>query len=122
MARFRKTTRPRRLIRKQEVLHRTGYSHTTIWRLEKAGLFPLRVQLSPMAVGWFEDEVDEWIASRIRQGGKKPSVLAPNVPRPPEPEAPPPAPTRRRRLSRLSPGRGREPASQDGGADRDSRP
>ena len=71
MASFRKATRPRRLIRKQEVLHRTGYSHTTIWRLEKAGLFPLRVQLSPMAVGWFEDEVDQWIASRIRRGGKK---------------------------------------------------
>ena len=98
MARLRKTTRPRRLIRKQEVLHRTGYSHTTIWRLEKAGLFPLRVQLSPMAVGWFEDEVDQWIASRIRRGGKKPSVWWPNVPRPPESEEPPPAPapTRRR--------------------------
>ena len=99
MASFRKATRPRRLIRKQEVLHRTGYSHTTIWRLEKAGLFPLRVQLSPMAVGWFEDEVDQWIASRIRRGGvKKPSVRRPNVPRPPEPEEPPPAPapTRRR--------------------------
>jgi prophage regulatory protein len=100
LASFRKATRPRRLIRKQEVLHRTGYSHTTIWRLEKAGLFPLRVQLSPMAVGWFEDEVDQWIASRIRRGGgvKKPSVRWPNVPRPPEPEEPPPAPapTRRR--------------------------
>jgi predicted DNA-binding transcriptional regulator AlpA len=34
------------LIRKPEVLRRTGLSHVGIWRLEKQGKFPKRVQLS----------------------------------------------------------------------------
>ena len=65
---------PRRLIRKPELLRRVPYSDTTIWREEKAGRFPRRVQLGPMAVAWYEDEVDEWIKSRIRQAGKRPTV------------------------------------------------
>jgi prophage regulatory protein len=64
----------RRIIRKPEVRRRTGYSYTSIWREEKAGRFPKRVQLSPMAVGWFEDEVLDWIQSRVRRGGKRPPV------------------------------------------------
>jgi prophage regulatory protein len=62
---------PGRLIRKPEVLDLTGYSYTTIWREEKARRFPKRVQLSPMAVGWFENEVLDWIQSRVRRGGKR---------------------------------------------------
>jgi prophage regulatory protein len=66
----------RRIIRKPEVRRRTGYSDTTIWRKEKSGTFPERILLSAdgMAVGWFEDEVDEWIQSRVRQSGKRPPV------------------------------------------------
>jgi prophage regulatory protein len=66
----------RRIIRKPEVERLTGYSAVQIWRLEGRGLFPRRVQLSPMAVGWFEDEVSAWIQSRVRQGGKRPPVRA----------------------------------------------
>jgi prophage regulatory protein len=64
----------RRIIRRPEVRRRTGYSDTTIWRKEKEGTFPERVQLSSdgMAVGWYEDEVDAWIQSRIREPGKRP--------------------------------------------------
>ena len=64
----------RRIIRKPEVVRRTGYSAVQIWRFERDGLFPKRVQLGPMAVGWYENEVDAWVASRIRQGGKRPPV------------------------------------------------
>jgi prophage regulatory protein len=64
----------RRIIRKPEVVRRTGYSAVQIWRFERDGLFPKRVQLGPMAVGWFEDEVLDWIQSRVRQGGKRPPV------------------------------------------------
>jgi prophage regulatory protein len=64
----------RRIIRKPEVRRRTGLSDTTIWRKEKGGEFPQRVQLSSdgMAVGWFEDEVDAFIHSRVRGPGKRP--------------------------------------------------
>ena len=64
----------RRIIRKSEVVRRTGYSAVQIWRFERDGLFPKRVLLGPMAVGWYEDEVSEWILSRVRRGGKRPPV------------------------------------------------
>lgn len=66
----------RRIIRKPEVVRRTGYSAVQIWRFERDGLFPRRVQLSPtgMAVGWYEDEVSSWILSRVRQRGRRPPV------------------------------------------------
>lgn len=68
------TSTGRRIIRKPEVERLTGYSGVQIWRLEGKGQFPSRVELSPMAVGWFEDEVIEWIQSRVRRGGKRPPV------------------------------------------------
>ena len=45
-------------LRKPEVQKRTGLSDTTIWRLEKAGKFPTRVQLTEHIVGWDEGEID----------------------------------------------------------------
>ena len=42
----------------------TGLSRTTIWRLERAGLFPRRRQLSPNTVGWPRAEIEEWLATR----------------------------------------------------------
>jgi prophage regulatory protein len=61
----------RRIIRDPEVERRTGYSRSQRWRMEKAGRFPVRVQLNPNVgaqggVGWFEDEVDAWIHDRVR--------------------------------------------------------
>ena len=41
----------RRIIRKRVVLQRTGYSDATIWRKEKAGQFPERVQ-HPVLMAW----------------------------------------------------------------------
>jgi predicted DNA-binding transcriptional regulator AlpA len=53
------------------VARRTGYSPAHFCRLERRGLFPKRVRLTPGtgagwrggAVGWFEDEIDEWLAA-----------------------------------------------------------
>jgi prophage regulatory protein len=36
-----------------------------IWRLEKAGKFPIRVQVSAQRIAWVESEIDDWIADRI---------------------------------------------------------
>jgi prophage regulatory protein len=52
---------PARLLRKAEVLARTGLSDTTIWRLEKRGEFPKGRRLSPGRVGYLESEVQAWI-------------------------------------------------------------
>jgi prophage regulatory protein len=40
------------------------YSRQHIARLEAAGTFPLRRQLSQSRVGWFADEIEAWIESR----------------------------------------------------------
>ena len=45
---------------------RTGLSSPTIWRLERTGQFPARVQLAPNSVGWFESDVEAWLVSRQR--------------------------------------------------------
>jgi prophage regulatory protein len=52
------------ILRKREVSQRVGLSAVTIWRLEKAGKFPSRVQLGPRCVGWKEEEINQWIESR----------------------------------------------------------
>ena len=63
----------RSILRKRTVHQRTGLSDTTIWRLEKAGDFPARVQITEAGpVGWYEDEIDAWVEGRVRGGGKRP--------------------------------------------------
>lgn len=52
-----------RILRIKAVVERTGLSRPTIWRKERAGLFPQRRKLSGSAVGWLEHEIEEWIES-----------------------------------------------------------
>jgi predicted DNA-binding transcriptional regulator AlpA len=62
------------IIRKSEVLKRTGLSYPTIFRYERAGLFPHRIRLTESGlIGWYESEIDAWIHERVRGGGKRPS-------------------------------------------------
>ena len=67
----------KRLIRLPEVLSRTGYGRTTIYRKMEDGSFPRSVKLGgppidpnvfdSRAIAWIEDEVDQWIESRIEE-------------------------------------------------------
>ena len=59
---------PLRLLRFGEVRLRTGLSRSTIWRMERSGSFPSRIQVSVNVVAWREDEVDAWIVSKVRRG------------------------------------------------------
>jgi predicted DNA-binding transcriptional regulator AlpA len=54
------------LLPTNDILNITGLSRTTLWRLERAGKFPMRLRLSANRVGWRKDEVEEWIATRPR--------------------------------------------------------
>ena len=64
-----------RFIRLNEVLSRTGYGRTSIYRKMEDGSFPKSVKLGgppkdpsifdSRAVAWIEDEVEQWIESRI---------------------------------------------------------
>jgi prophage regulatory protein len=42
----------------------TGLSNTTIWRMQRAGMFPAYVRLSPRRVGLPVDRLTEWLAER----------------------------------------------------------
>ena len=55
-----------RILGPKEVRKITNLSTTTIWRLEKAGKFPRRVNLTDSRVGWIETEIDEWLKARPR--------------------------------------------------------
>ncbi len=56
-----------RIIRKPELMSKIGLSDATIYRMEKAGRFPKRMQLGGNSVGWVESEVLEWVESRKAQ-------------------------------------------------------
>lgn len=52
------------ILDEKSVKKLTSLSRTTRWRLERAGLFPKRVQLSNNRVGWHLAEVKKWLESR----------------------------------------------------------
>nr|WP_089221146.1 AlpA family phage regulatory protein [Sphingomonas laterariae] len=52
-----------RLVRLPEVRERTGLSTATIYRKVASGDFPNRVQISTNVVGWYESQIDAWIAN-----------------------------------------------------------
>ena len=54
-----------KVLSKKEVRSLVLYSPQHIARLEKAGLFPKRVQLGPNRVGWIESEILDWLQIRI---------------------------------------------------------
>lgn len=55
-----------RLIRQAEVARLVGLGATTVWELERKGLFPRRRLIVPggRLIGWVSSEVEEWIRSR----------------------------------------------------------
>lgn len=56
-----------RAIRKPELREVTGLSDATIWRLEKAGKFPKRLQLGGNAVAWLQSEIMAWLRDRAAE-------------------------------------------------------
>ena len=65
-----------RFIRLPEVMSRTGYGRTSIYRKMEDGSFPNSLKLGgppkdpnefdSRAIAWIEEEVDQWIESRIQ--------------------------------------------------------
>ena len=56
----------RRIIGWKELSKLVPYCRQHIARLEAQGLFPRRVQLSHSRIGWYVDEIEQWIESRQR--------------------------------------------------------
>ena len=65
----------KRFIRLPEVLSRTGYGRTTIYRKMEDGSFPKSLKLGgppkdpsefdSRAIAWIEEEIDQWIEDKI---------------------------------------------------------
>jgi len=53
-----------RVIRKPELFNKVPLSDATIWRREKAGDFPKRIKLGGNSVGWFENEIEDWLTKK----------------------------------------------------------
>ena len=64
------------LIHRFPALHaKTSLSRTEVWRKEKAGEFPARIQLGRQSVGWDAAEVDRWLKSCKRGVLAQPSGI-----------------------------------------------
>ena len=51
------------ILRRKQVEKRTGLSRSTIYLRIKEGTFPKPINLGVRAVGWLENEIDEWLAA-----------------------------------------------------------
>jgi prophage regulatory protein len=58
-------SKPKRILRRPEVMARVGVTHSQIDNMEKQGRFPKRIKISVKAAGWIESEIDEFIDKRI---------------------------------------------------------
>ncbi len=59
-----------RIMRLPEVKSITGLSRSTIYFRMARGTFPKQVCLGGRAVGWLEEEIQEWLHLRIRASRK----------------------------------------------------
>jgi len=57
---------PDRVLRLPDVKARTGLSRSSIYAYMKDAKFPQHITLGERSVGWYESEVDAWVASRQR--------------------------------------------------------
>ena len=67
-----------KVLRLVAVLTRTGKSQSGVYEGVSAGTFPGPIRIGPRAVGWLEDEIDDWVAQRIAERDAK-RKLAPPV-------------------------------------------
>ena len=62
------TVKSGRLLRLPAVMDRCALGRSSIYAGVKNGTFVTPVRLSTRAVGWREDEIDSWVAERVKTG------------------------------------------------------
>lgn len=60
--------KPGKLVRLPAVEERTGFKKSSVYAGVKAGTFPAPVRLSARAVAWRDEDLDQWIAERVKVG------------------------------------------------------
>ncbi len=58
------TPRGGRFLRMPDVVASVGLSTATINRLHRLGQFPRKRRLSTNSIGWWEDDIKDWMNSR----------------------------------------------------------
>ncbi len=64
---FMKGLKMANIIKIAAVVDKTELSKSTIYAMIKRKEFPAQLCLHRRAVGWLEDEIDEWIVERITE-------------------------------------------------------
>src|SRR3546814_18999269 len=54
-----------KIIRLRTVLARTGLSRSTLYRMIASGTFPRQQRIGIQATGWYQSEVEQWIADPL---------------------------------------------------------
>ncbi len=71
------------IIRFKKVREKTGLSRSTVYRRIRRGEFPTPIDLGNGQLGWFDEEIDGWVAARPRHvpraHGKPKSEPAPTA-------------------------------------------
>lgn len=55
----------------EQMIKMTGLSKSTIWRLEKSGNLPTRIQLSKRSVGWELEAIENFLKNCPKGGIRK---------------------------------------------------
>lgn len=54
-----------RVLKLKEVMEKTGLGRTKVYELQAEGRFPKSISLDGRAVGWLENEVEDWLQERV---------------------------------------------------------
>lgn len=60
-----------KIIRLRTVLARTGLSRSTLYRMIGGGTFPRQQRIGIQATGWYQSEVEQWIADPPGYGARE---------------------------------------------------
>lgn len=66
----------RRVLRLPATMEKSGLGRDSIYRGGREGWFPKPVKLSERASGWFEDEIDAFLAKRAAERDSNASTAA----------------------------------------------
>ena len=61
-----------RILRLPAVIEKTGLGRSTIYARMTAGRFPRPLRIGARAVGWLEDDIDDYLDTRPRGGSDRP--------------------------------------------------
>lgn len=58
------------VLKTKDVLARVKVGRTTLWKLEREGVFPKRRNIAPGMSGWLESDIDAWLRALpvVREG------------------------------------------------------